>query len=111
MLHSNMGLEYAHVPYAFEYETEGQRVTATGFTSEDLGKFARQLSDNSIWMLVSTAPVWVAVGGSGGGGGQTPVNKLTSNLNVATDTSYIVLSYFDTNGFDLTINGNMGILG
>lgn len=38
-------------------------------------------------------------------------NKLTSDLTLASDTSYLVISYFDTNGFSLTVNGNFGIYG
>jgi hypothetical protein len=47
--------------------------------------------------------------GGGGGGGATS-NKLTADLTIAADTSYIVMSVFDVNGFTLTLNGYLGIL-
>lgn len=67
-----------HVPYAFEYADETEREAATGFISADVGKFARQLDDNTIWMLTATTPTWVAVGGGGvGGSGRTLISSQT----------------------------------
>ncbi len=56
-----------HVPYNWTYANAAARAAATGFTSPDLGKLARQLDNNTLWMLVATTPTWVAVGGGGGG--------------------------------------------
>lgn len=55
-----------HIPYTWSYADATARGAATGFVSGDVGKFARQLSDNSIWMLTATTPTWVQVGGSSG---------------------------------------------
>ena len=69
-LHPNQGVGEIHIPYNFTYANEAARVGATGFVTADLGKFARQTDNNSIWMLVATTPTWVQIGG--GGGSQEP---------------------------------------
>lgn len=48
-----------HVVQAYEYADAATREAATGFTSDDIGKVAYQLDDNSFWMLTETDPVWV----------------------------------------------------
>ena len=64
-LHKNLGPIDIHVPYAFVYANSADRISATGLTSNDIGKFARQLDDNSLWMLTDTLPTWNSVvGGS-----------------------------------------------
>lgn len=55
-----------HIPYAFTYADAAARTSDTSRTSVDIGKFARQLDDNSIWMLVSIAPTWATVGSASG---------------------------------------------
>ena len=50
----------------WEYDDAAAREAATGLENLDIGKFARQLDDNSVWMLAATDPVWVQVGASGG---------------------------------------------
>ena len=58
-----------HVPYNWEYDDATEREAATGFVPGDVGKLARQLDDNSLWMLIDDSPeTWIAIGGSGGGG-------------------------------------------
>jgi hypothetical protein len=44
------------------------------------------------------------------GGSSATENVLTANLTVNSDTSYVVLNYLDLDGFDLIVNGNVGIL-
>jgi hypothetical protein len=53
----------------------------------------------------------ITIASSGGGGGTTFYNKLPFDVVVPTDTSYMVLSYFDLNGFTLTVDGNFGVIG
>lgn len=67
-LHKNMTItEGIHIPYAFEYADQSAREGATGLLATDVGKFARQLDNNSIWMLTSHSPVtWIQVNGSTG---------------------------------------------
>lgn len=66
-----------HVPTAATYANAAARTAATGFPrgeggaivafdSSDVGKFARQLDDDSIWVLKDDSPVtWTQVGGPG----------------------------------------------
>lgn len=63
-LHANMDTgDGIHIPYAWTYADQSAREGASGFTGSDVGKFARQLDDNTIWMLVATTPTWMAIGG------------------------------------------------
>ena len=51
-----------HIVYEWTYADEAAREAADGFTTADVGKFARQLDDNSIWMLIDDDPeTWIAV--------------------------------------------------
>lgn len=54
-----------HIPYSFEYADEAARESATGLIDpDDIGKLARQYSDNSLWMLTSVSPlIWMGIGG------------------------------------------------
>lgn len=65
-LHKNLTEADIHIPYAFSYANAAARTGASGFVAGDVGKFARQTDDNSIWILTATTPTWVAVGGSSG---------------------------------------------
>ncbi|MHA1288992.1 MAG: hypothetical protein ACTSPB_16495, partial [Candidatus Thorarchaeota archaeon] len=57
-----------HIPYAFTYANQTARENATGLVATDVGKFARQTDDDTIWMLTDESPVtWVSVGEAGGG--------------------------------------------
>lgn len=48
-----------HTSISYEYANATARLAATGFTAEDVGKFARQLDNNSLWMLSTTTPTWL----------------------------------------------------
>lgn len=73
-LHRNLTTtDGIHIPYAWTYSSATAREEASGFVAGDVGKFARQTDDNSIWMLVATTPTWVAVGG---GGSATPTRLI-----------------------------------
>lgn len=51
-----------HGAVAFEYANAAARLAATGFVAEDINKIARQLDDNSLWILVSISPItWSSV--------------------------------------------------
>jgi len=63
--HKTMGVGKIHIPYNWSYADETEREAETDVTAADVGKFARQLDDNSIWMLIDDSPVtWIAVGAS-----------------------------------------------
>ncbi|WP_231038833.1 hypothetical protein [Nitratidesulfovibrio oxamicus] len=56
-----------HVPYAWVFPNQAARETGVGVDASGIGKLARQLNDNSLWMLVGTDPItWKAAGGGGG---------------------------------------------
>jgi len=54
-----------HIPYAFEYADTAARTGATGFVASDVGKFARQTDNNTIWMLTGVGPSWIEISGGG----------------------------------------------
>ena len=59
-----------HTAIAYTYADAATRAAAVGFTADDVGKFARQLDDNSVWMLIGFAPTaWVAGTGTAGAAG------------------------------------------
>lgn len=63
--HSDETVGSIHVPYNWEYADATARNAATGFVADDVGKLARQLDDNSIWLLTGYSPVtWVQMGGN-----------------------------------------------
>lgn len=62
-LHKSIPLASRHAPHAFEYADAAARAAAGGLTATDVGKTARQLDDNSTWMLTNhVGPVWRVVG-------------------------------------------------
>lgn len=68
LLHKDLGPQHAHVPYFKTYPSSAERLADSSLSPEDEGKLARQMSDNTLWMLVDwETPSWVAIGGSGGG--------------------------------------------
>lgn len=58
------GADNMHVPYAWTFANKTAREAGVGVDARGVGKLARQLDDNSLWMLVGTAPItWKAAGG------------------------------------------------
>lgn len=58
VLHKNQKtVDGIHIPYSFEYATATARLAAYGFTPQDNGKLARQLDNNSLWMLTDSVNV------------------------------------------------------
>jgi hypothetical protein len=67
-LHTNLPAGDIHVPWNWSYADSAVREAATGFVLTDEGKFCRQESDNTIWMLIDYENGdWVEVGNSSGG--------------------------------------------
>lgn len=58
-LHKNLTGEELHSIQAFEYANSTARTTATGLTSLDIGKVAKQTSNGSYWILTDPAPIWL----------------------------------------------------
>ena len=66
-LHKDLLPAEVHSPLSFSYADTTARENATGLLPADVGKFARQLDDNSIWMLTDDSPVtWATVSGTPG---------------------------------------------
>lgn len=63
--HVDIGVAEIHIPYNWSYADAAARTAASGFVAGDVGKFARQTDDNSIWMLTATTPTWEFIGGGG----------------------------------------------
>jgi microcystin-dependent protein len=98
-LHGNLnGPDNMHVPYAWTFADAAARQAAVGVDAAGVGKLARQLSDNSLWMLAATDPIkWVGVGGDalmpgtiltfagsmGGTENKHPVDAATGEVNTA----------------------------
>ena len=64
-LHSRSTIGAIHIPYDNTYSNETARLAAGGFSVNDIGKFYRQLDDDSIWMLKQYSPcnIWRRVSG------------------------------------------------
>lgn len=58
-----------HIIHNYEYADETARLAATGFVSADIGKVARQLDNNSWFILTATTPTWAAITGTLPSGG------------------------------------------
>lgn len=57
--HSKQQPGAIHVVHHFEYDDEAARLAASGFVDDDIGRVARQLDNNSFWILIATTPAWV----------------------------------------------------
>lgn len=68
-LHANSTGANVHTPITYTYTDEIDRNAASGFTSADVGKFAWQQDEDSIWILTDDSPAtWAQVGQSAGSG-------------------------------------------
>jgi hypothetical protein len=64
--HGDFGVGKVHQPFNWSYADATARGAATGFVAADVGKLARQLDDDSLWMLTDDSPeTWVQIGGTG----------------------------------------------
>lgn len=100
MLHKKLPASERHAPWSWSYANAAARTGATGFTADDVGKVAWQDSDGTAWVLTATTPTWIALGGSGGGGG-----KILQVLSVTKrDTFSLASSTFtDVTGLSVAI--------
>lgn len=98
--HSEEAGTSIHVAYAFEYADASARTSATGLVASDVGKFARQLDDNSIWILTDESPVtWSQVGGVGISGS---IGVEEGNVSEGTATTID----FDDSDFNVSVAAN-----
>lgn len=60
--HKNIIVSEIHAPFGLgPYADATARTGAVGLVSADLGKFARQLDDDSVWMLTEVTPTWALI--------------------------------------------------
>ena len=90
-VHKNLPIADSHFAHAWEYADETARNSASGFTSAEVGKLARQLDNNSLWMLTSTTPTWLEITSVAGG-----VNEIIKGASAPGDTSKYWLDTNDT---------------
>jgi hypothetical protein len=68
-LHKDLEIGEIHRVQCLEYTSASLRLAATGFVAADVGRVARQLDDNSFWLLTGYSPIsWVTLTGL------TPIN-------------------------------------
>jgi len=100
MIHGELTGKNIHVPYSFEYTDLIQRESSTGFLQRDVGKFCRQLDDNTIWILTSTNPVqWSGIASgvstgtiaAAGSGIAFPVTPIAFELFYRTDLNGVYI--------------------
>lgn len=87
--HASLTGTNIHRPYAWEYADETARLAAAGFAAGDVGKLARQLDDDSFWLLTAVTPTWAAVGA-------LPLVDTQANILAETAASGLVAFSTDT---------------
>lgn len=99
------GLQNALV-YSWEYADAAARTAATGFVAADVGKLARQLDSNTLWMLTATTPTWVQQGS--GGAGLLAVNNLSDVASAGTSRTNLGLGTAATKNVPASGNAASG---
>lgn len=65
MLHRNVPTGDVHIPYNWEVADSNARDALSDISVNDIGKWCRVVSNNSIWMLISVSPLtWSRVTGN-----------------------------------------------
>ncbi len=64
MYHRDLDPSNLHKVCDYEYADATARNAATGFTADDVKKFALQLDDFSVWILTAVTPTWAQISGT-----------------------------------------------
>lgn len=81
-IHKNLPVDDSHFAHAFEYADLSARTSASGFVNSDIGKLARQIDNNTVWMLTATTPTWIEITGGG-----TAVEEIETASSAPSDIS------------------------
>jgi len=98
-----------HIIQSLEYADSSARTGATGLTSDDIGRVAHQLDNDTFWILVDNSPVtWREVGSSMSGFVPTSRNLtagagLTGGGDLSADRTFNVIANADGS---TTVNAN-----
>lgn len=92
--HSSASLGARHPVHNYEYADATARNAASGFTATDVGRVARQLDNDSFWVLNDHSPVvWTQLDGGGAGEANTGNNVGTGQGNVFRDKTGTTLNF------------------
>jgi hypothetical protein len=83
MQHRDIGTGEIHSPFNWIFDNQSARLAATGFADGDVDKIALQQSDNTLWVLLSTAPTWTQV--AGGGASAMPAASAVGQVLISLD--------------------------
>lgn len=86
--HKDEAIGSIHKLNNFEYADEAARLAAVGFIATDVDKLAKQVSDNTYWVLLNHSPItWRQfTTGSGGGDVIGPASSVIDSIAVFADT-------------------------
>lgn len=99
-----------HRAHAYEYADATERLAATGFTASEVGKLARQLDNNYLYMLTDESPItWQAVATGGTPATHTHVAADITDFSEAVDDRVGTL-VIDSSSIDATYNDGAGTL-
>jgi hypothetical protein len=96
-----------HVVYNYSYASAAARTGASGFTSDDIGKIARQTDNNTFWILTATTPTWAQIDSGGslsGPGSSTDEAKARFNGTGGDTLQNSSLTISDTNVLSMADN-------
>ncbi len=63
--HKDLPIAEIHIIQQWEYADASARTGASGFVAADRGKVAKQIDNNSWWVLTATTPTWSELTGTG----------------------------------------------
>lgn len=63
-IHRNQVVGEIHIAHSFEYADSAARIGAVGLIPADVGRVARQLDNETFWLLKDDSPIaWIQIGG------------------------------------------------